>query len=363
LRRRPVRAGWVLAPVAAVCLVALTGCEGDDGRRTPVREPTLLALLTDGRLLRATPDAVRGSVRLAWAPLRPESSRLIAVTPGRRHLGVLLRRAGSRQSEVVVLGMRGLRPRARLRLPTRGTVNAVALVAPSPDRLVAVGDLRTRRGHRFPTGWVIDVRSGELLGRWTFPRRPRRRAPVIDAAPDGGRLYLSYHGGVDMISWADGRLLCGGRRSPCIRELHGEIAAVPGGVLGTGADDQTLLRASPDGRIVERWPTELEGNHLMRFAHDAGSGRAFALGSCFCTGGLARIDLERGRRWRRGAIRAPEPSFCGERSAARGRFVAVSPGPEVHRAESHLTVVDSRTGSERARLAIPAPAADVVLVP
>jgi hypothetical protein len=351
-----------LAALALVCVV-LAACSTDEGRRTPVEEPTLLALLTDGRLMRATPDAVAGGVRLTRARLRRESSRLIALTPGRRHLGVLLRRAGSRRSEVAVLSMRGLRPVGRLRLPMRGATTAAALVAPAPDRLVVVGDRRTRAGPRLPTGWVIDVPSAELVERWTFPWRQRRRAPVIDAAPDGGRLYLSYHGGVDVISWRDGRLLCGGRSSPCIREIHGEVAAVAGGVLGTGADDQTLLRANADGRIVERWPTELEGNHLMRFAHDATSGRAFALGSCFYTGGLARIDLRDGRRWRRGAIRGPEPSFCGERSAARGAFVAFSPGPEVHRASSHVTVVDSRTGSQRARLEVPAPAADLVLVP
>jgi hypothetical protein len=126
-----------LAPLAAVCVV-LGACSTDEGQRTPAKDPALLALLTDGRLLRATPDAVAGSVRLTPARLRRESGRLIAVTPGRRHLGVLLRRAGSMRSEVVVLTARGLRPHARLRLPMRGAVSAVALVAPSPDRLVAV---------------------------------------------------------------------------------------------------------------------------------------------------------------------------------------------------------------------------------
>ena len=145
--------------------------------------------------------------------------------------------------------------------------------------------------------------------------------------------------------------------------MHGEVAAIPGGVVGTGADDQTVLRASPDGRIVERWPTRLAGNHLMRVAYDAAGGRAFAFGSCLYRGGLARVDLQRGRRWRRGVRGVGQPGLCGERSAASGRFVAFSRGPEFEgSSQSHVTVVDADTGSIRARLAVSASAADLVLV-
>lgn len=357
-----------LAVWQAAVLLALAGCSGEDGRAPP-RDPTLFAILTDGRLVSATPHRVTEAVRLTRAPLKPVSQRLIAVTPGRRFLAVLLTKEGAGRDEVVILTARGLRVHARVSLHGGGDTTAAALVAPARDRLVAVGDRRTPAGDRLPTGWVIAVPSARLDERWTFPRGRRRTAPVIDAAAaaDGERLYLSYHGGVDAISWGSGRSACQGRRDDaavCIAEIHGEVAAVPGGVVGTGADDQTLMKATPDGQIVDRWPTRLAGNHLMRFAYEPAEGWAFALGSCQYTGGLARVDLAGGLRWSRGMTPESGPTLCGERSAATGRFVALTRGPEFEGAsESEVTFVDSQTGSVRARVTIPAPAADLVLLP
>jgi hypothetical protein len=91
--------------------------------------------------------------------------------------------------------------------------------------------------------------------------------------------------------------------------------------------------------------------------------RAFALGSCFYVGDLARIDLDGGWQWRRGISRGGRPTMCGERMAASRGLVVFTEGPERDGGhESEITVLDADTGSVRARLPIRAPAVDLVLV-
>jgi hypothetical protein len=351
-------------------LLLLASCSMSD-ERTSVQDPRLLALLTDGRLLSATPEEVREEVSLTRARLKLLSRRLIAVTPGGRTVGVLLLRRDMAGAEVAILSVRGLRNRSRVALPIGRDVRALAIVAPVPHRLVVLGERAVGDGQKLPLGWVIDVPSGRLVQRWVFPESRTRQADIIDAtaAPDGIRLYLSYHGGADVIDWKSGASLCGDQersRSPCIVSFHGEVAATPDGVLGTSADDQTLLKASTDGRIIERWHTRLTRNHLMRLAYAPADKRAYALGSCQYTGGLARIDFARGLRWRRGIGNISNlgpPTLCGERSAARGRLIALSPGPEFDgEGRSQLTFVDAEEGKVHARLPIPAPAVDLVLL-
>jgi hypothetical protein len=365
---RPLVSTYRLAALLALFSLVLPACSDNEDRRGQ-RSPTAFAVLTDGRLVKATASRVVGRVRLARTRLKPETRRLLAVTPDRRLVGVLLRSERSARTEVALVTARGLRIHARVRLRMDRGAQAVALVAPTPHRLVVLGDRRTGPRTRLPTGWVIDATSGEVLTKWTFPESASWRAPVIDAAvsPDGRRLYLSYHGGVDVISWVDGRRLCRGRprdRDVCISDMHGEVAATPSGVVGTGADDQTILEARNDGRLFRRWPTRLDGNHLMRLGYDPDDGEVFALGSCLYSGGVARVDLARGLRWQLGASRGGQPSLCGERIAARGGFAALSRGPEFEGpVRSRLTLLDTRDGSVRGRIPLSAPAADVVLVP
>jgi hypothetical protein len=359
-----------LAVVVAFGFVTLVGCSGDEPDSTPPERP-LLALLTSGELVKGTTARLEEGVRLTTETLRPVSSRLMAVTPDRRLVAVLLAASRPRRSEVAVLTTRGLHIRARIRLPVDRRTRATTLVAPVPDRLVVVGERRTPAGGRLPVGWVIDIPSRELVARWQVPKASRRSWTVVDAAPapDAERLYLSYHGGTtgaDVISWHNGELLCAGAAGSyagCIGEIHGEIAALPGGVLGTRGDPQTVLLANGEAEIVERWSTGLARNHLMRLAYDATSRRVFALGSCFYVGGLARIDLDGGWQWRRGISTGGRPSICGERMAAGRGLVVITEGPEWDGGhESEITVVDADTGSVRTRLPIRVPAVDLVLV-
>jgi hypothetical protein len=292
--------------VVVAGFVTLAGCSGDEPDSTPPERP-LLALLTSGELVKGTTARLEERVRLTKGTLRPVSSRLMAVTPDRRQVAVLLAAPRTRRSDVVVLTTRGLRIRARIRLPVDRRTRATTLVAPVPDRLVVVGERETPAGGRLPIGWVIDIPSRELVARWQVPKASRRSWTVVDAAaaPYAERLYLSYHGGTtgaDVISWDDGELLCAGAGSyaGCIGEIHGEVAALPGGVLGTRGDPQSVLLANGETEIVERWSTGLARNHLMRLAYDRASRRVFALGSCLYVGGLARIDLDAGWQWRRG---------------------------------------------------------------
>jgi hypothetical protein len=367
------------AVLLALCAGVPMSCSDDDPHSAP-EEQAILALLSDGRVVSGTTARVREAVRLTRQPLRATSGRLLAVTPDRRRMGVLLTTAGSRRSEVVVLTARGLRVRARIPLPLDRKTRATALVAPTSNRLVALGERETRAGGRLPVGWVIDISSAELVSSWRVPKGPDRNWTVFDAAPapDSKRLYLSYHGGcnatsgracttgVDIVSWENGQPLCVERprsSAGCIGAIHGEVASLPGGVLGTGGDP-IVLRANTETEIVQRWSSRLTRNHLVRLAYDPASKRVFTVGSCLYAGGLARIDLDAGWQWRRGGRNAGgRQSMCGERIDAGSGHVVFTEGPEwAGGSESEITVADAETGSIRARLPINAPAVDLTLV-
>jgi hypothetical protein len=366
--------------VAALLAVGVVpACSDDDRDRVPTRRPTLLAVLTDGQLVRTTLPGGTRTVRLSRTRSRPVSGRLLAVTPDGRHVAVLTVPDASPGGVITVLTLPDLRIARRLRLPADSRTTATAAVSPEPDRVVVVGERLTAAGGRIPVGWVVQVPSGDVVARWSIPKPPLRNWTPFDAAvaAASNRLYVSYPGtcdgsgggcttGVDVVSWESGELLCRGPRVPatgCIADLHGEVAAIGAGVLGTIAEDQSIVRADADGQIAERWPTDLARNHLMRFAYDEAGERIFALGSCLYTGGLARIDLQAGLRWRRGEGGAGQPGLCGERIAARDGDVAFSAGPEFAGSSgSEITVVDAVSGQVRARLPTDAPVADLVLV-
>jgi hypothetical protein len=361
----------IVVLLTAAAIVA--GCSKNDP--DAARMSRLLALLTDGEVVSATTAGVSHRVRLTPGPLRPVSGRLIAITPDHRHAAVLAVEDNPRASTIAVLTTQEARITARLRLPADGHATATAVVAPAPDRLVVVGERETAAGGLAPVGWVIELPSGELVARWRIHKPARRNWSPFDAAvdPDSKRLYVSYHGGcnrpgrcttgVDVVSWETGEMLCRERSGSagCIPQIHGELAAVDDGILGTSAHDQSILRVDSHGVIAERWPTRLSRNHLMRFASDATNRRIFALGSCLYAGGLARIDSQHGLRWRRGTARA---RLCGERISAYGGSVIFTEGPEFadESSESEITVVDAATGTVRDRVPTDAPVADLVLL-
>jgi hypothetical protein len=120
--------------------------------------------------------------------------------------------------------------------------------------------------------------------------------------------------------------------------------ALEGGVVATGGD-QAILHVDASADVTQRWRSRLHLNHLMRLAYDAATRRVFALGSCLYAGGLARIDLDGGLRWRRGLADGGRPSLCGERIAAGGGLVVLTRGPEgAGGGESEITVVDAGAG-------------------
>lgn len=357
--------------MAALGLLAVAGCSDDDPDTTP-RDRPLVALLADGRLVGGTTARLRAGMSLTGGRPMPASGRLIAQTSDPELVAVLL----AARREVVVATARELRIRARIGLPVGRRTRPRVIVAPAPDRLVVLGDRSSRAGGRVPVGWVIDIPSRAVVTSWQVPRAPDRNWTVLDAAAasDGRRLYLSYHGGcragspracttgADVISWADGEPLCAARASAgCVAEIHGEVVPVDGGALATGGDHQTVLRVDTSAAVTERWRTRLDRNHLMRLAYDAAARRVFALGSCLYAGGLARIDLDGGWRWRRGLADGGRPGLCGERIAAGGGLVVFTSGPEGGGGESEITVVDGTTGAVRARLPTAAPAVDLAL--
>jgi hypothetical protein len=271
-----------LAGVLSIGFVLLVGC-ADESPDWSRQDRPLVALLSDGELVNGTIARLGEGVRLTEGTLRPLSGRLIAVTPDRRLVAVLL--ATTRSREVVVLTARDLPITARVQLPVDDTTSATTLVAPVNDRLVVLGARETQKGGHLPVGWVIELPRGDVAGRWSIQKPPRGNWTLFDAAaaPDAKRLYLSYHGtcnggpgacttGVDVVAWKSGRPLCRARPNSlagCIAAMHGEVALIAGGVLGTRGDDQSVLLADEQARVADRRSTRLAGNHLMRLAYDA----------------------------------------------------------------------------------------------
>jgi hypothetical protein len=281
-----------------------------------------VALLTDGELVNGTTARLGEGVRLTEGTLRPRSGRLIAVTPDRRLVAVLL--ATTRSREVVVLTARDLPITARVQLPVGDTTSATTLVAPVNDRLVVLGARETQKGGHLPVGWVIELPRGDVSGRWSIQKPPRGNWTVFDAAaaPDAKRLYLSYHGtcnggpgacttGVDVVAWKSGRPLCRARPNSlagCIAAMHGEsrlsreVFSVPA-VTTRASCWPTSRRGSPTAGPLA-WPatTSCGSRTTLR------------------TGGLrARVlpvrgRLGQGRLRRRLAVAARhQPGWAGER--------------------------------------------------
>jgi hypothetical protein len=78
-----------LAGVLGIGFVLLLGC-ADESPDSSRQDRPLVALLTDGELVNGTTARLGEGVRLTEGTLRPRSGRLIAVTPDRRLVAVLL---------------------------------------------------------------------------------------------------------------------------------------------------------------------------------------------------------------------------------------------------------------------------------
>jgi hypothetical protein len=109
---------------------------------------------------------------------------------------------------------------------------------------------------------------------------------------------------------------------------------------------------------------KLEGNHLMEFGIAVGARRAYAVGSCGYSGGLATVDLATQET----RVLAPSRSagvICGERIAALddGSLLVIArtaiPAPSL--APGALVVVGSSDGTTLRTIKTSAEPVDLVL--
>ncbi len=335
----------------------------------------LFALLANGQVVRASERRVVRRVQISRRHIRQASGRYLALVDGGRTLLALVPTADPARSELVRLRADDLRVVSRVQLPVDAATPRSLTVASS--RAIVVGDRASAGGGRVPVGWVIALPSGRVAFSWSVEKAPSLNWTVFDVAAQtaGSGLYVSYHGGCDVtptctggadaVTIGTGTLLCGtgAQASVCNPLIHGEVAAIEGGVLGTSGDAGVLVRADREVHTVKQWPTRLPGNHQVRLAFDRMRGQAFLLGSCLYRGGLVRIDLRAGWRWRSGF--APGRShLCGERISAAGGVVAFTNGPEFAGGSgSSLKLVAGESGRLLSRVTLPAAALDVLVRP
>jgi DNA-binding beta-propeller fold protein YncE len=187
---------------------------------------------------------------------------------------------------------------------------------------------------------------------------------------DESALYLSYHGpdttGIDRFTIQTTALVrCGIPSRPesgCFR-THGAFVLHFGELIAAAGDGLVLLDPVTGAQRAQV-DFKLEGNHLMEFGIAVGARRAYAVGSCGYSGGLATVDLATEET----RVLAPSRSagvICGERIAALddGSLLVIArtaiPAPSL--APGALVVVGSSDGTTLRTIKTSAEPVDLVL--
>jgi hypothetical protein len=319
----------------------------------------VLALLADRTLVEISPASGRIVRRRALGPGMPlaDLGEFLALGDDGRRLFVLTPSSPGAAQEVRILEPAALRPIESFSLD-RGIVFRAMAVGPRTGRLYLFGNRAAGGGAEDAVVAVLDPSTGATRTS-TVREAEGHDWWIIDGAVarDESRLYLSYHGGCDVIEklctngadWIGingDRLARCGRRSAsgvgCLRSVHGGVEALEDGLLAaTGW--RKLIRISDRGTVTADLPNRLAGNHVMEFAVDPAGERAYALGQCTYTGGVSVLDLRSER------TRLLNRNVCGERIAAGGDLVAVADqyGSNPLGAPARVVLVDARTGSVR----------------
>jgi hypothetical protein len=364
---------------AAVAILAVgAACSLDDDSterpRTPQAQTAVLALLADRTLVEISSTSGRIVRRRVLGPGTPfaDLGSYLALSDDSRRLFVLTPRSPGSGQELAILDPAGLRPTESFPLD-RGIVFRAVAVGPRTGRLYLFGNRRAGGGAEDAVVAVLDPSSGETQTS-TVREAEGHDWWIIDGAVarDESRLYLSYHGGCDVIDrlctngadWIDingDRLARCGRRTAsgvgCLARVHGGVEALEDGLLAATGTPK-LIRISDQGKVIADLPSRLAGNHVMEFAVDRAVERAYALGQCLYTGGVSVLDLRSER------TRLLSPNVCGERIAVGGDLVAVADqyGSNPLGAPARIALVDARTGSVR-YAKVPIETVDLLVAP
>lgn len=154
--------------------------------------------------------------------------------------------------------------------------------------------------------------------------------------------------------------------------LHGAVEARGTRLLATAGDPPYILDLRANGRLVRRFDSQLEGNHLMEFALDQRQSRLFAIGSCGYSGGLSRLDLSSATITlfgypapREVDVDGNRQGICGERVSVGSALVAVAktqrPVPVADR-RGQLLFVAAESGELAHSVPLPSEPVDVLSV-
>lgn len=306
----------------------------------------VFALLADNSLIEASPGSGRVESKTSLGPPfdYPGAGRYLALGRGGKILFALTPRGQDGAFQVAVVDVATARVQSRYSLP-EGVMFRSLVVGPKTGRLYLFGN---RLGEKIRSDVgdyrqeevvvaVLDSEGGRLLESQTLREADGKDWLVYEGevSADESRLFVSYHGdtttGIDWIAVTPrgldrcqkrGKFAGGG----CISSAHGGVEMYGDRFLVTLGDTPWIEERGKEGKIIRRWNTGLEGNHMLDVTVDDQADRLYAVGSCGYTGGLSRVDFVTGR------VKSLAPANTGlatpsaKQRAICGEKVAVGPG-------------------------------------
>jgi hypothetical protein len=363
-------------------------------------QPSVFALLADGRLLVVRPDgSLLAETRLAPPPPsgadRAVGHYLVLSSDGRFVLALVPGQPEA-PDQLAVVDARSGQAQMTVPLPDTTTFRGLAL-GPRTGRVYLfgnAGEVVRSPGLDPPAPRqvsvvvaVLDPADGRIVRGWTVRPADGHDWRVYQGAvsPDERRLFVSYHGpdttGIDWLELApDGPQRCPDAARPgrgCL-DAHGGFALHQAGLLAaTGTP--VVLELDHTGAVRRGLDTALAGNHLVEFVMDETAQRLYAVGSCGYAGGFSAVSLQGGGvpttpsvpgEW--AWIATPEPprslrrgGVCGERLALGANILVVGktqqPVPQPSRAGA-LRMLEPSSGEVTSTVPTPSEPLDVLVV-
>jgi hypothetical protein len=344
--------GRLAAALALIPLVSLPISCSQPPSSTPRPHVSEVVLLLDTENKLSELDAQSGRIvrQFALAP-RPESpssnivpGHYLAASADGQTVFALVRLSAA-LSEVVAVDRKKLTAKWRRALPPSAGRPRAIVIGPISAAVFALTNFEVKPGAGGVFGLArpvvskLDATSGTLLTTATL-REPDPLGRVEDWQILQGlidsnerTLFVSYHNQGLYTYDLTGQ----GFQSSCLGSTclpaHGDIALWEGAtVVATGSGLLNVL--APDGSVKLSFNTGLERNHLMTFALDSLSRRAYVVGSCHYVPAMVTVNLDSGER----SVIAPESAAskpCGERVlVSRGKVVVGGPNVAAFTAES-----------------------------
>jgi hypothetical protein len=278
----------------------------------------------------------------------PFTKHLIALTPDRKRIGVLVRWA---QSQVVLVDVQSGSVVDRRVLPG-GLVYEALDIGPISGRVyvLASREVGPNRGPTKgpPADAVVTVLARDLTPL-VVSQTVRTSAGfnwfVLQGTldPSESHLLISYHGpdtsGLDMVAIEGDRLVnpCTQPGITCIQS-HGGFAT-RGDRLFLATGGARIIEADAAGKTLREIDTGIENEHVMEFALDSAGSHLFIAGSCNYSRGLFVVDLS---TLKTKVLAEQRSETCGERVLVVGESRLVVFDPDI-------LVVDASTGQLQIR--------------